>query len=531
MKIPEITRAVGNAVIVDPLTAGSGRDPADPQDRRSDGQIGATVTITCLTSICFVLVAVFCRERSENEFAFIAFLVIILVIVLIAIFAILWISVVAHRNTDTWYRYDTREQKDGLKIAITFLWVFGMASVVGEALEMTTNISCLDFNHKINTTGYKVRWYLICSNLTTILFCCIQITFVSYFIHYNFGNYISINYGFLITLMTNAVLWFISEEKKIAEYYEKDSNTHVNRSQDPCFWGSNITRYVASNLNPYLSPANIEFFLLSSGLILGMMPKRSESNAPQEDDRWSSDEMVPILHSSERRTSADRIHQHLHPVTYLSFIIVVIIVNLTLITGNVIFVFVQPEMFSTWISIDTCYKVIMTIVIMLIYYHIHIMGNIEPGNYYLKPGQYILLISTTGTVAVCMFGMIGGIQILPTLAGTIYIAGNCLDIYVAFSQTTLLIHLERVNRLQFKGNHIPTEILCFFMASCNISYWIIDSFVDARYAESKYIKGPIFENWDHLQKLLAPLLIFYRFHTFLDWYILYCKFKRMHTFY
>ncbi|XP_061196309.1 uncharacterized protein LOC133204573 [Saccostrea echinata] len=331
--------------------------------------------------------------------------------------------------------------------------------------------------------------------------------------------------------MTNAVLWFISEMEEIDGYYE-NFDIHANRSQDPCFWNSNITREVLSKLNPYLSPANIEFFLLSSGLILSMMPKHSQSDLGEEEEQ-TPEELVPILGPTERRHLRERPHQLHHPVTHFAFIIIVIIVNLTLITGNVVFVFVLPDsnsMFCTWLVIDTLYKLIMLIVILLIYYHIHIFGETEPRRHHLKPGQYILLISTMGTVAVCAFGMIGGVQILPAFKGHIYITDNSLDITVAFLQTVLLIHMERINRLNSEGNHIPTELLCVFLALCNITYWILDSFIDVRYIESKHITGEIFdkENWDDVQDLLAPMLIFYRFHAFLDWYVIYCKFKRMY---
>lgn len=526
--ISNLAKSVGNAVIVDPLTAGSARDPSDPRGRGSDGKIAATVTTTCLSSIGFVLVAIFQSERSESEDAYIVCLMIILGIAVIAIFSMLWISVVAHKNTNRWFRNDSSEHQDGLKISITFLWVFGMASVVLEALDLTVNVSCLDFQHELNTTGYKYRWYNIGSNMSTILFYCVQLSFVSFFIRYRLGNYISINYGLLLVLTTNAVLWFISEKEEIDEYYDDEPSQAANRSQDPCFWNSNITKLVSSSLNPYLSPASIEFFLLSSGLILAMMPKHTEGNV-LEDDKWSSEEMVPLLHHSERQPLLKRPH---HPVTHFSFIILVIVINLTLLTGNIVFVFVLPKdnsMFCTWIAIDTFFKFAMVIDIMLIYYHVHLYGKTKSENHQLKPGQYILLIATTGTVAVCVFGMIGGLQILPSFKGCLYTVDNIFDIIIAFLQTILLIHIERVHWNLTEERSIPTDLLCIFLAICNITYWIVDSFIDARYAESSHITGPIFDkdNWEDVQDVLAPMLIFYRFHAFLDWYIMYCKLRRV----
>lgn len=526
--ISNLAKSVGNAVIVDPLTAGSARDPHDPRGHGSDGKIAATVTTTCLTSIGFVLVAIFQSERLNSEDAYITCLIIILGIAVIAIFSMLWISVVAHLNTERWLRNDASEHKDGLKISITFLWVFGMASVVQEALELTVNVSCLDFQHELNTTGYKYRWYMIGTNTSIILFYCVQLSFVSFFIRYRLGNYISINYGLLFVLTTNAVLWFISEKEEVDGYYDDEPGQAANRTQDPCYWNSNITMLVSSSLNPYLSPASIEFFLLSSGLILAMIPKHTESNALEE-DTWSSEEMVPLIQHSETQPLLKRPH---HPVTHFSFIILVIVFNLTLLTGNIVFVFVLPRdssMFCTWIVIDSFYKLVMVIVIMLIYYHIYLYGKPKPGNHQLKPGQYILLIATTGTVAVCVFGMIGGIQVLDPLKGFLYTTDNTFDIIIAFLQTILLIHIERVNLNRTEEACIPTDLLCIFLAICNMSYWIVDSFIDVRYAESYHITGPVFdkENWEDVQDDLAPMLIFYRFHAFLDWYIIYCKLRRV----
>ena len=528
--LESFTKSVANAVIVDPLTAGSSRDLPNSDGHSTDGRIAATVTTTCLTSICFVIAAIFLSDRSDNDTAYLACLVILLAIVLIAIFAILWISVVAYLNTDTWYREVEREHTHGLKISITFLWVFGTASMVKEALELTVNFSCLYNPWETKTPGDEYRWIAIFSNLGTIAFYWIQLSFVSYFIRYRLGPYISINYGLLFTLMTNLVLWFISEKEEMEDYYDVSPDKAINRTQDPCFWTSNITKTVNSKLEVYLSPASIEFCLLSSGLILGMMPKHNNSN-PMVVELLNSEEIVPILRPSERPVYRGNPLPH-HPFTHFSFIILVIVVNLSLLTGNVVFVFVLPSnasMFCTWISIDTFYKLLMIIAIMLIYYHIHLYGEPDTGNHHLKPGQYILLIATTGTIAVCVFGMIGGIQILPLTRGYLYIIDNIIDIFIAFLQTVLLIHIERVHFDPSVSPGIPTDLLCIFLAICNIMYWIIDSFIDARYTESQHITGQIIDkdSWDDVQDLLAPMLIFYRFHAFLDWYIIYCKLRRM----
>jgi hypothetical protein len=519
-------RAVKDAIITYPLTAGNAI-PDGTGDHKSDGRIAATVTVTSLTSICFALIGVFANIQVENNIAYMVTWAISEIIVIFAIVALIWISVLAYKNKDSWYQEDyyPKGRKEGAKISITFLWIFGVATIVDKSVELSIDIECLNSNITIPENTFSKRWHWIFSDIAHIIFYCIQLGFFSYFLRYRLGNHLAINYGVLSVLLTNAVQWFISLMEDINDYYKEGQISGLDK--DHCFWDSWILKKVMAALHPYLSPAMIEFFLLSAGLILGMLPSdcTEEITEPSESE---SNELMPLL-KDEQDIRVERSYEK-HPATYFLFVIFTTVVNIILTIVNIVFTKVSPEsypVFCTLVVTDSVFKLLLLGAIMIIYYRIHKFGQQQQNHGSLSSGQYLFLLTTTGTLGIDVLGIIGGIQ-FSDLKGYLYTMNNVFDVFLTIWQSILLIHIERIVLTEPRGKLIPSELLCLYLAISNFVYWAVDSFIDVTYAESYHVSGWIVsaDQWENIQEMLAPMLIFYRFHTFLDWYVVYCRLKQ-----
>lgn len=536
--------AVYRSTIKIPLTAGYPTRNGNPDE--TNGSLASVVTIVFVTAVTFAVIGIFGAKKGYEQVANKHIWIMMMLLMFSALMSVIFISVVAYKNRATWYKpSELRRIAIYTNIKVAFLWLFGFACILHESLGASLDINCWTSNNTSELTGMFIEGTF--SHFLQVLCLCFQLSFITYFRYYKFEPSLCINYGILIILLANLSQWFDSLIKEINLDTPENNTLHDN-----CTVSSKIYN-VTEDLDLYVGPARVEFFLLSTGFIISMWPsiQEDEPTEPIEmnhelssDIMETNDENALLLpHSSvpsnttynSMNSQNHALHVQIHPVSHFSSIVIGVILNMSLIIGNIVFLRLSSidrdslSLREAWFTFTMAYKLCLIIMIYMVYYHI--TWNDAPSYVKAKKlssGQYLLIFSTSGTVALCTIGIIVGTQESPATDGYIFIVENCLDILGTYLQTVLIIHAEKLV-VDVSGNSFfAVERLCLLLAVSNLSLWLTQSFIDVHYIakfkiHNKYtIEEGTLEN---IVKILSPILIFYRFHVSLDWYNLHRKFK------
>ncbi|KAK3084905.1 hypothetical protein FSP39_021173 [Pinctada imbricata] len=288
-------KAAFRAAIIVPLTAGNSVNPHNPQE--TDGSLASMVTIACLTAITFVIIGIYGGKQTKVTEAHLVIWSLVVAMIILALICVIVISVVAYRHRAEWFVRQTESiRKGSLKLKIMFLWLFGFGIILETTLDLAINVDCIRQDKTVDHYTYRIA--SIASHLLSIVYYCLQMGFISYFIGYKFEGYIRINYGILIILLANLIHWFNSVVSEANDTYYRHNHTDITGSDchspdsdaprrhpgftlyryaendtydDACYWNSRIECFL-EQLLPYLLPARIEYFLLATGFILGMWP-------------------------------------------------------------------------------------------------------------------------------------------------------------------------------------------------------------------------------------------------------------------
>lgn len=531
-------KAVYRSTIKIPLTAGY--PVSDGSQDEANGSLASVVTIVFVTAVNFAVIGIF-GTKKDDEQATNHLWIMTLLLLFSALASVIFISVLAYKNRESWYKpSDLKRIAIYTNIKVSFLWLFGFACILHESLNVSLDITCLTSSDTTELSNPPVPELL--SHFLQILCVCFQLSFITYFRYYRFEPSLCINYGILLILLSNLSQWFDSLMKEINHDYSENVTQIIHGS---CFELSEIHN-VTVRLESYIGPARVEFFLLSTGFILGMWPSIQENEAVETRDGWGSefydvsDEHTALLtHPPSTAYESENRHlgscSRIHPVFHFCSIVYGVFVNMMLIIGNIVFLhFVGKTgasngLKNAWYSIVLTFKLSIMIKIYMIYYHITWSNSqtfVKPKK--LSSGHYLLIFSTSGTVALCTIGIIVGIQDAPQTFGYLFIMENIVDIIGTYLQTVLIIHAEKLVVRATGNSMCAVERLCLLLSIGNLSLWLIQSFFDVHYVAKfraqyqEIIDKPTLTNID---KILSPILTFYRFHVSIDWYNLHRKFK------
>ncbi|XP_062592225.1 uncharacterized protein LOC134253664 [Saccostrea cucullata] len=544
--VKQFAKAVYRAAIKIPLTAGYPTRNGDPEE--TNGSLASVVTIVFVTAVTFAIIGIFGSKQSYEQLANKHILVMMVLLMLSSLTSVVFISVLAYKNRESWYKpSELRRIAIYTNIKVAFLWLFGFACILHESLN-----ACIDINCFSSFEAGDLSWNPMertFSHFLQILSLCCQLSFITYFRYYKFEPSLCINYGILIILLANLSKWFDSLIKEINFNPETERNNDTLNIE--CLLSSSIYN-ITEDLDPYVGPARVEYYLLSTGFIISMWPsiQDDEESDPKEmnptpvaDLSEPDDELALLIpgSSTSKRYNALQHRNNLsntriHPVSHFCSIVTGIVLNMSLIIGNIVFVYLTKTekhysvgLREAWFTFTLVYKFCMMILIYMIYYHItwnDEQFQVKPKK--LSSGQYLIIFSTSGTVALCTIGIIVGTEEVPGKGGYLFIVENCLDVMGTYLQTVLIIHAEKLVVSSDGGSSFALDRLCLLLSVSNLSLWLIDSFIDVHYIakfrthNKKIIDTGTLEN---IVTILSPILIFYRFHVSIDWYNLHRKFK------
>ncbi|XP_061197433.1 uncharacterized protein LOC133205611 [Saccostrea echinata] len=545
--VKRFAKAVYRAAIKIPLTAGYPTRNGNPDE--TNGSLASVVTIVFVTAVTFAIIGIFGAKQSYEQLANKHILIMMVLLMLSALMSVVFISMLAYKNRESWYKpSELRRIAIYTNIKVAFLWLFGFACILHESLG-----ACMDLNCWSSPESDDLSWNPIArtfSHFLQILSLCCQLSFITYFRYYKFEPSLCINYGILIILLANLSKWFDSLIKEInLNPYSERKNETLNIH---CLLSSSIYN-ITEDLEPYVDPARVEFYLLSTGFIISMWPsiQEDEESEPKEMNPASvaglsepDDELALLMPGSSTSINYNTVqlrndlsNTRIHPVSHFCSIVTGIVLNMSLIIGNIVFVYLTRTekhesvgLREAWFTFTLVYKLCMMILIYMIYYHItwnDTPFQVKPKK--LSSGQYLLIFSTSGTVALCTIGIIVGTEEVPEKGGYLFIFENCVDIMGTYLQTVLIIHAEKLVVRSGEGSSFALDRLCLLLSVSNLSLWLIDSFIDVQYIakfrthNEKIIDTGTLEN---IVNILSPILIFYRFHVSLDWYNLHRKFKQ-----
>ncbi|VDI37845.1 Hypothetical predicted protein [Mytilus galloprovincialis] len=298
-----------NAAIVLPFTAG---DASENQInnfniRPHDGSISGMILISSVLVIVFLaMFGIRLVDSKVNKTipyltlrSYLCVTIFLAIVVFIAHFIIYRVNRVKHRNL----ALTCLSKLDAVaQLKLVFLWIFTFGGILyasvkvirvpckANTLKDYRNIGCIDNNF----TYYKdYEEASITFHCLQISFYFIQSCFIHFFIRFSFRSSWKIYYSFLFIVLANISQW----AHYFAEIY-KDSNTKSyklfcpmsNYSIANCYW-----EIVLKEIEPYLRPVEMEYFLLSMVLIAELWPsKKSYSNAINLLEEDIANEYTPL---------------------------------------------------------------------------------------------------------------------------------------------------------------------------------------------------------------------------------------------
>ena len=539
-EIRNILKAVFRAVVIEPLTTGTSIPGEDP--RHTDGSVASVVTVSCLTSVSFVIIGI-CTQFPNSHHDILWILAVVML--LLALISMIVISIIAHKHRHEWLlrmtpSYRTKAQK----LKIVFLWMFGFAIILQTTLRLAINIDCIT-----KDTSDKVfrRVENIGSNLLGIIYYCVQMGFISYFVDYQFQGLLCVNYGILLILLSNLYYWFHAVMTEANNDYSFPKT--IDNTTD-CYYASPIFSFM-HRLMPYLAPARIEFFLLATAFVLNMWPpmqstenitKQNHHPAPRSRDGFIDSnevsETTPLILRHSCGVSEDSFTQQINgqtrlvpPVSYFLTIFIILSMNLPITISDIVLAFVfkdNENAFFAYMTVDCVYKCVTLTISVLVIHRVYKETEYETPIRKLSANEYVLILAASASAGLCTFATISAIQ-THTPTGHVLLAKNVAGIFSIYAQTTIIIYAVRKRRNAHSDGSSCWALNHMFvlLSVCNFMFWIIDTFIKLLFNTYNHAQLEVFGNntWRSLTNMLYPLQIFYRFHASIDFYGLYCKFK------
>ena len=106
----------------------------------------------------------------------------------------------------------------------------------------------------------------------------------------------------------------------------------------------------------------------------------------------------------------------------------------------------------------------------------------------------------------------------PTGIAWLVLVGQILNLVQTFLQMTLMFHASRLSPRDRRSlSHRWFRAVLLYLAMCNLSLWIIDSFVEMKNVYLEPVQQFYFgvQNWNIVTHITMPLTLFFRFNSFI----------------
>lgn len=168
--------------------------------------LNSTVASACVLSMCITVLIVFETKDPFSKHEIVGYLIVPFITLLgMIVTFFIWISL--KRNTK---KKVIKKQRIDVtsNFKLTFLWIFGLASIFNTALNMGMSIDSLFLN--VGCQLYRAELYKIsiAIYLVEICFCAGQLGFLSLYGKFKFRPSHLINFGASQMIVTHFLRWF-----------------------------------------------------------------------------------------------------------------------------------------------------------------------------------------------------------------------------------------------------------------------------------------------------------------------------------
>ncbi|XP_052077173.1 uncharacterized protein LOC127715173 [Mytilus californianus] len=415
------------------------------------------------------------------------------------------------------------------KLKLRFLWIFTFGGILYASVKVirvpckakTINnyksVGCIDKNF----TYYKdYEEANITFHCIQISFYFIQSCFIYFFIRSSFKNSWGIYYSLLFIVLANISQW----AHYFSEIY-KDSNTRgyklvcpmSNYSIDNCYW-----EIVLKKIEPYLTPVEMEYFLLSMVFIAELWPsKKSYSNEVNLIETDLANEYTP-LESSTRGLLKEPTcwSSRVRTCMFVAFVVIVflpcyIFSYLAFEENEKKAKCVNETMKTVYVFCDIFISLIEKMLLIMSFYMISESSYLRPLK--RKEGFHfhhkMLIASFLGSVGYLSLVIISCIH-----AGkaNLLIAQKFLTMIELYLQIVCILQLHNYEKCQGSVG----KYIFLALSVLNFGSWFNDSIFGGISIYDKEILKVVYDITTQrlITNVLFPFLIFFRFKSFILFY-------------
>ena len=342
-----------------------------------------------------------------------------------------------------------------------------------------------------------------------------------------------------------------------------------------CFWESDINK-LRTTLEPYVSPVQTEYSLLSALFLLRIWSEVNEprrDNCTQEIDENNRENIInednertplltqqqslPANFQSNRSQQSNSIEDENSQTEYshmddavqivgrmrekrsLSFYLIILF-GIAVITPVFVALLIllsvrrhSPQMHFIWEILRCTFTTIHLLFLILTFRRTKQECNLPVASFKLKGKEYILILSSAGAVAYSTFALLSGVMCrsedpITKNVALIVIIENIVNIVAIYLQTVLIIYGGRCEqKAGTQTKLIGVQNVFVFLVITNMVSWFNNSFISNRLEYSSLQYGFYSSSWNIINETVFPFVIFYRFHSAMDMYEMYRKFRRI----
>ncbi|KAI8492541.1 proton channel [Branchiostoma belcheri] len=286
----------------------------------------------------------------------------------------------------------------------------------------------------------------------------------------------------------------VQDEVEVFNITETANTTNVTEASMDCL----RERAFLTSLDPVLYPSNVEFYILSVGLILILWTKMADANEASQNPprRWSMEKS--------------------NGGTVLSFLLFVVTICVIVLYHN------DPNPGSAAFVVYYAHRIVLllTMTIACVFTCVRRRRAVEKGGWTLDPerdnrlGMIIILLCVTTIYFRDLLTIVAAIFLTqPELIPGIVLVEALLDVVLVTTQSAVV--LDTLGRIPPSADFCPdlSRQAVVFLVLCNASLFAVCT-NDAKDDGTDLVQVEYFGaiTWSVLRNIVQPFVIFYRFY-------------------